>query len=356
MEGVADMPPKDRKIMLCPNASGPHLVLLKKYLEQEGAKVRMVSWFGKQTPFSVAQLIAYRLMGYRTLNINWMPFNHRYQMRLVRGLCGILGVHVIWTVHNLSPHSVQFGSREADEAAMRYMIDWAEAGIVHSARTKEELQKRYGTGLDISVVPLANYFDLVHPADPAAARRKLGFPEDKVIVLMLGPSRWNKGVRDYLEVMAQMPDKYHGVLAGGCRNEEIKELIGSCSRKHPGRFTVRLEHLSDEEVSEYFAASDVFFMPFEDITTSGSIMEALSRGKAIVTTDKGNNYMLVRNGENGYISNDTGELAARLRDIDRSRAKEMGERSLEIAEAYSWDATAESYSEVFDHVMEEGKA
>lgn len=133
----------------------------------------MVPWFGKQTPFSVAQLIAYRLMGYRTLNINWMPFNHRHQMRLVRGLCGILGVHVIWTIHDLSPHSVRFGSREADEAA---------------------------------------------------------------------------------------------------------------------------------------------------------------------TTDEGNSCVLVRNGENENISNDTGEIAARLRDIYRSRAKDMGERPPEIAEAYSWDA------------------
>lgn len=341
--------------MLCPDASGPYLEHLKRHLERGGAKVQMVSWFGKQTPWSVIQLIVFRLMGYRTLNLNWLPFNHLFQMRLARRLCGALGIRMVWTVHNLRPHVVLLGSEENDEEAMRYVMVWAEAGIVHCERTGEEFRLKYGTSLPLTVIPFANYIGSVRPADPAASRKKLRIPEDKVAVLMLGPNRWNKGVRTYLEVVASLPDSYLGVLVGRCGNPEIRALIGEYAAKYPGRFMVRLDDLSNEEMAEHYAATDLVFMPYEDNTSSGSMMEAISLGKAVVSSDKGNMYMLVRNGENGYISNGKEELVAMIRSIDRAKAEEMGRRSLEIAGSYSWEDAARSYSEVFEGVMREGR-
>jgi glycosyltransferase involved in cell wall biosynthesis len=339
------------KVLLCPDRSGPHLILLKKYLTAMGIKVRMVPWFGKQFAWSMTKLFAYRLAGYRVLNLNWLPFNNLLEMRLVRGTCRLLGIEMVWTVHNLSPHSVQFGSREADDTAMRYVMDWSRELVVHSERTKVEFQGLFGSSRPVNVVPLANYLELIRTADPQSSRRKLGFPEDKVMVLMLGPSRWNKGVRSFLSVVSKLPDDYIGVLAGGCRNNEIRDLITTYQRSQPQKFVVRLEHLTEEEVAEYYAASDIFFMPFEDITTSGTIMEAISQGKAVVSTDKGNMRMLVVDGENGYVVSTEEEMSTRIRSIDRETARRMGVRSLEIARSTDWSDTASKYREIFERVL-----
>lgn len=339
------------RVLLCPDSSGPHLTLLGKYLTAIDVRVRMVPWFGKQTAWSMAKLIAYRLGGYRVMNLNWLPFNNLTEMRLARWTCRILGIRTVWTVHNLSPHSVQFGSREADAEAMRYVMDWSRELVVHSERTRSEFQGLFGSSRPVNVVPLANYLDLIQTADPQASRKKLHFPEDKVMVLMLGPSRWNKGIRSFLKVVSTLPDNYVGVLAGGCRNPEIRDLITTYQRSQPQKFVVRLEHLSEEEVAEYYAASDIFFMPFEDITTSGSIMEAISQVKAVVSTDKGNMRMLVVDGENGYVVSTEEEMASRLRSIDREIARRMGVRSLEIARSTDWSETASEYKEIFERVL-----
>ncbi len=339
------------KVLLCPDRSGPHLVLLQRYLTASGVKVGMVPWFGKQTAWSLVKLFGYRLAGYRLINLNWLPFNNRTEMRLARAACRAWGINIVWTVHNLSPHSAHFGGRGADDQVMSEVLEWSREVVVHSDRTRSEFQGRFGTSRPVNVVPLANYLDLIRTADPQTSRGKLGFPDDKVMVLMIGPSRWNKGIRSYLKVVSTLPDNYVGVLAGGCRNPEIRELIGSYQRSHPQKFVLRLEHLSEEEMAEYYAASDIFFMPFEDITTSGSIMEAISQGKAVVSTDKGNMRMLVVDGENGYVVSTEEEMAARLRSIDRETARRMGARSLEIARSYDWADTAREYAEIMQRVL-----
>ncbi|MDW5564090.1 MAG: glycosyltransferase family 4 protein [Methanomassiliicoccus sp.] len=317
----------------------------------EGAEVRYISWFGRQTVWSLAQLFVRRLQGYKVMNLNWLPFNNLMEMRMARWACHLLGIRVIWTVHNLSPHSVQFGSREADQLAMCNLRDWADRGVVHSERTRAEFQSQYGNMLPMDVIPLANYLDIIVKADPDQSRKKLLLPSDKVVVLMIGPNRWNKGIRSYLRVVSSLPDNYLGVLAGGCKDPEIADLIRRFESEHPGRFRAILRRLDDNEIAEYYAASDIFFMPFEDITTSGSIMEAISQGKAVVSTDRGNMSMLVRNGVNGYLAETEDEMKEWLLSIDRDTARSMGERSLEIAKSFPWNDSARHYMAIFEQML-----
>lgn len=339
------------KVLLCPAASGPHLQLLKRYLEKRGVEVRCISWFGRQTPWSIAQLFVRRLQGFKVMNLNWLPFNNRAEMRLARLSCRLLGIRMVWTVHNLSPHSVQFGSRGADQMAMRYVQAWADRGVVHSERTRNDFQALFGQELPLDVIPLANYFDVVAKADAELSRRKLLLPPDKTIVLMIGPNRWNKGIRSYLRVVSSLPESYLGVLAGSCRDREIADLIRRYEEEHPGRFRAVLERLDESTIAEYYAASDIVFMPFEDITTSASIMEAISQGKAVVSTDRGNMSMLIKNGANGYLAGSEDEMRERLMSIDRNTARSMGERSLEVAGSYTWEESASRYESIFKELL-----
>ncbi len=335
------------RVMLCPASSGPYLENLARELQAQGAEVSFVPWFGKQTPYSVARLLWLRLRGYRLLHINWMPFNHCWQLRLVTRLTKALGIRAVWTIHNVAPHKIQFGSEQRDRAAMRQMFTWADRGVVHSARTREALRDLYGDDLPLNVIHHGSYADRVELLDPVEARRELRVPEDRFAVLMLGPNRWNKGVRAYLEAVSKLPDDFIGIVAGACPDPEVRRLVLQYHERFPGKFIVDLRRLSDSEVAEHYAASNLLLMPFESVTTSGTVIEALSYARAVITTDKGDMHEWVRDGETGFLIDSVDEIVSRLNAVSRAEARRMGRNGRELAAQRSWADSAGQYLEIY---------
>lgn len=334
------------KVMLCPASSGPYLENLARELRALGAEVAFVPWFGKQTPYSLARLLWCRLRGFRVLHLNWMPFNRCWQLRLVTRLTKALGIRTVWTVHNLAPHHVQFGSPERDGAAMRRLAGWADRGVVHSERTREAAGAVVGD-LPLEVIHHGSYAGKVPLLGPAEARERVGVPADRFAVLFLGPNRWNKGIRGYLEAVSRLPDGYVGVVAGACPDPAIRRLILGYKGRFPERFVLDLRRLSAEEVAEHYAAADLLLMPFEEITTSGTVIEALSYGRPVITTDKGDMYEWVRDGETGFLVASEEDIVARLAALDREEARRMGQRGLELASRRTWGEAARRYLEVY---------
>ena len=335
------------KVMLCPSASGPYLENLSRELRTQGVKVTFIPWFGKQTPYSLLKLLWSRLRGFKVLHINWMPFNALWQLRMVTRLGQALGVKVVWTVHNLVPHRTQFGSTERDDTAMRAMFAWADRGVVHSVRVKEAARAMYGDRLPLDVIHHGGYADRVEPLDPAEARRKLGVPENAFAVLMLGPNRWNKGIRAYVEAVSRLPEGFIGLVAGACPDPEIRKVILDHKERHPDRFMLDLRRLSSTEVAEYYAASDILLMPFEWITTSGTVIEALSHARAVMTTDQGDMNEWVIDWETGFLVDSVDGMVSMLSGLTRSEARRMGASGRKLSSRRTWEGSAHRYAEIY---------
>jgi len=280
-----------------------------------------------------------------------MPFNWFGMMKLVRKLSKSLDVKIVWTIHNLLPHNPRYGSFEKDKEAMRYMAEWADVGIVHSERTKEEFYEMFDVNLPLYVIPHGNFNEYVKIIPSEVARNKLRITEDKIVLFILSPDRWVKGIKTFIEVVNQLPTDYLGLIAGRCKDPEIKRYILNAIKKDPKKFIVDLRYLSSEEVSYYFGAADIFFMPYERITTSGSVMFALAHKKPIISTPQGNLYMLVKNGVNGYLCNTKEEMIERILSIDRNTAKKMGEKSYEIAAQYDWKNITKETIKIYNKVL-----
>lgn len=339
-------------VLVCPDGDR-HVELLVKHLREEGADVQFFKWFGKYTPYWLWRLLFLRMRGYRILNLHWTPFDGFLRMRICRLACKVLGYRMALTVHNLVPHDVRFGEASKDQDAMAYLADWADALIVHCAQTKDDFIKQYGTSpRKIHVSNLANYIEaLPFSQEPASARSKLGLPEDKLLILVLSPCRQDKGLDTSIHVIASLSGKYVGVVTGECKAPEMKDEIERAATDHPDKFIVRLGRLSRSELMEYYAATDIFFIPYKFNTTSGSVMEAMCYGKAIVAPPMGNIPFLVHDGENGYLASDPKEMAERIQLIGRQEAERMGEESLRIARQYTWDVVAKEYIAVFKDIM-----
>jgi hypothetical protein len=53
----------------------------------------------------------------------------------------------------------------------------------------------------------------------------------------------------------------------------------------PGRMTLRLEYVSDAEVTAAMEAADAVVLPFRRVTTSGSALLALGHGRPVVVPE-----------------------------------------------------------------------
>ncbi|HOQ26100.1 MAG TPA: glycosyltransferase family 4 protein [Methanomassiliicoccaceae archaeon] len=335
------------RVMLCPSSSGPYLDNLSEELRSQGIEVTFIPWFGKQMPYSLLRLMWSRARGFKVLHVNWMPFNSFWQLRVTTRLTKAFGIRTVWTIHNMAPHRVQFGTEEKDKEAMRTMFAWADRGVVHSERVMEAVRAEYGDGLPLDVIHHGSYADRVEPLDQGEARRALGVPEDAFAVLLLGPNRWNKGIRTYLDSISRLPEGFIGLVAGACPDPGIRDLILDHKERNPGKFMIDLRRLSDEEVAEYYAASDILLMPFERVTTSGTVIESLSHARAVITTDQGDMREWVRNGETGFLVGSVDDIVAVLSGLDRDVARRMGANGRALAFQRSWADSADRYASIF---------
>jgi len=336
--------------MICPASSHLYLNLLKQNLEKKGVEILDISWFGKQFPYSLFQFLKGKIEGANILHLHWMPFNKFFMMKMVKKISEKTNIKMVWTIHNLLPHTPRYGNIDTDKEAMRYMASWASAGIVHCEKTKEDFYKSYKIDLPLFVIPHGNFNDFAYIKSSDEARDRLNISQDKIVLLMFPPNRWTKGIETFVKVVKKLPHNYIGLLAGNCEDPSIRSYLYKVKRKYPHKFLTFLRYIPDNEVGYYFAAADIFFIPYERVTTSGSVMYAMAYKKPIVSTPKGNLYMLVKNGVNGYLCGNVKEMITAIKGIDRDKAAKMGEKSRRIAAKFNWIDIARDTIKVYKYV------
>ena len=148
---------------------------------------------------------------------------------------------------------------------------------------------------------------------------------------------WSKGIREYLaaarEVKAEIPNARF-------------LLIGRLDDNSEALTKAELDAFSDAGIVEYLGfsedirreltASSVFVLPSYHEGTPRTVLEAMSMGRAILTTDAPGARETVREGENGYLVpvGDVSSLAARMKELalDATLRARMGEASYQMCQ------------------------
>jgi glycosyltransferase involved in cell wall biosynthesis len=205
-----------------------------------------------------------------------------------------------------------------------------------------------------------------HPdVDADFWRQRLGlFREDRLI---LCPRRLEKknGVRFFIEAAID-------VLSSGAKNcvfavagnytgprQESDEFVVSDmieSSGHSSRFRL-LGRVENRDIPGLYSAAHFVVMPSLLEATSLSAMEAMSTGKALVTTNVGGLPFLVRDGENGLLvpPADSKALAEGMRKLLAdpelcARLGEAGRRRVE--QDLDWSRIAEQTLCIYDKAIE----
>ena len=127
------------------------------------------------------------------------------------------------------------------------------------------------------------------------------YPE-QITFFMLARVMYSKGIREYLQACELVKQKYPQVrcmLLGACEN--IKDSLSEADlQTYIDRGII--EHFGEtDRVADYYRQCSVFVLPSYREGTPRTVLEAMSMGRAIITTDAPGCRETVQDGVSGYL-------------------------------------------------------
>jgi len=304
----------------------------------------------------------YRLQGYKIMHIHWLyglgitrrlPFYRKLSFiyaLLFLGLTRLFGYKIVWTVHNTLPHS-QITSDDLGLAKKLSRV--ANTKIAHSRFTIAQM-KEYGFDTNnISLIPHGNYSG-VYPSNTTRleARKQLAIKDNEIVILFFGLIRTYKGVDDLLDAFERLDAKNTRlIIAGKCVDKNLRKQIRLAAASYSVDFYEG--HIANEDVAKFFRAADVVCLPFKSITTSGSILLALTFGKPIIAPRAGALADLPESVGYLYEPKQPEALYNSLQKAIENKVylNKVGKKALVYAKALSWDKIAEQTFKVYKELL-----
>lgn len=250
--------------------------------------------------------------------------------------------------HNVFPHERFPLDRFLTGLCLRGMDYY----LVQSRKDEEDL---------LTLKPKAAYRRVFHPTYNAfkmknmtreEARSQLSLDEEEKVMLFFGYVRRYKGLHHILKALPSIRDRVEGIKLlvvgdfGDDRQEYMdiihKEGISGCVKMVEG-------YIPDQEVEQYFAASDLAVLPYESATQSGIAQIAYGFGMPIVATDVGGLPEVVLDGRTGYVvpqGDDQALGEAVIRFFTETDVEAMKENIKQEEYKFSWDRMREEIEEL----------
>jgi glycosyltransferase involved in cell wall biosynthesis len=167
-------------------------------------------------------------------------------------------------------------------------------------------------------------------------------------ILMVSRLLPRKGFQYVLEALAGIESDFEVVIVGdGPFKPDLEALVRQ--KNLNVRFTGWLDNTS-EELRALYATSAIFALPSQMENFSIALVEAMSSGAAVLTSDAGGCPEVV--GDAALLTpfgdvNATREKLKRLIE-DETLRKELGKKALTRVEQFSWPTVTRRYEEVFE--------
>ena len=241
---------------------------------------------------------------------------------------------VVTVLDNVIAHEKRF----FDIPFTKYFLRRNHGFVAMSASVERDL---------LSLVPGARCIRVPHPLydhfgaklDPAEARRRLGVPEGKRVVLFFGFIRDYKGLDLLIDAFGRLDDRYVLVIAGetyGTFDAYDARIAAS-----PLRANIRVfnDYIPDTRVPEFFSAADACVLPYKSATQSGITSIAYHFDLPVIATDVGGLAEDVGGRKTGVVAGpaDPEAIAAGIRRYFDEGLKEDCVRAIaRVKEEESW--------------------
>lgn len=264
-------------------------------------------------------------------------------------LARMLGLKVVITAHDVQSF--------AEHLSVPWMLKtayWLSGRIIAQSNVSErELRTLLQVPEPkIAMIPHGNYLRFIEevPAQEEA-RTRIGLPKEARVLLFFGQIKEVKGLDILLRAMPRLIRE---------RKDTVLVVAGKVWKDDFGRYekqidalkisencVLRIEHIPDSEVANYYAAADAVVLPYRRIYQSGVLLMAMSYGKPVVVSDIEGMTEVVTDGTNGYVfpAGDADALAERLLEATSNPEglRSVGERALSyMREHHDWDTVGQA--------------
>jgi UDP-glucose:(heptosyl)LPS alpha-1,3-glucosyltransferase len=231
--------------------------------------------------------------------------------------------------------------------------------VAVSGGVKRELVQYYGVPEgDIVVIPNGVDLDEFTPANRLRfrdrLREKLGISSVVPVLIFVANEFDRKGLKVIIEALPllKIPELRLLVLGG----DNKFPYLGLTRKLGVDGQVLFLGNV--QEISQHYAASDLFILPTFYEASSLAVLEAAASGLPLLVTKVNGTEEFVVDGANGYfISRDPEDIAEKIQLLisDSEKLRTLSVNARRTAERYSWDQISESilslYRQVFDMKM-----
>jgi glycosyltransferase involved in cell wall biosynthesis len=259
----------------------------------------------------------------------------------------LLKCPVVVTIHDLIPFLFPIYWRPKQmmvQACYRMAARRAAHLIADSQRTAIDIQKILGVAPEkISTISLAADRDIFHPSvaegEQARLRAKFGVSPPYVVVASASNSRTKnlKSALQALEIARNAGTEFQSVMYGPSKG--LEAIIGNLRRKLDLR---NLGYLNAEDLGALFRHAYAFVMPSLYEGFGLPLVEAMSCGCPVITSDRGSLPEVAGTGAQCFDPFDTQAMAAALVALLRSPDELERRRAdaLRRAADFSWNKAA----------------
>ena len=226
----------------------------------------------------------------------------------------------------------------------------------------------------IAVVPCGVDLNIFQPLPQEEAKRVLGLPDRRRIILYVGRIEPLKGIDTLIRAMAVVvpacPDWRENlsvVIIGGAPGAGADQSNAELARLDRLRAELGIEDLvtflgskDQDALPDYYAAAEMVIMPSHYESFGLVALEAMAMGTPVIASEVGGLAFLVQDGHTGYHvpSRDPAALADRMDFLLKNKdCRDMlGEQARRYAEQYAWSHIVERMIVLYEDLLRSAAA
>jgi glycosyltransferase involved in cell wall biosynthesis len=266
------------------------------------------------------------------------------------------------------PYS-RLNANEKFLVSFNWFLRFFEAGMIKRATrviavsdfTRRELRKYYNIPENrIRVIHNGVNTRKFQPAtDKRKIKQELGLNPDDLAILSVGRLYARKGLFTLIESIPQVVKRFKNakfVISGKGQSDEMRKLVAHAERLGVKDNIIFTGYYPDKKLPKLYQAADVFaFSTFYEHHPF-AILEALSTGLPVVTTNVGGIPETIESGKNGFLVEpfNTKQLSDRILYLleHPAEAAEMGAKARKtIVEEYDWSIVVKQALKVYDEAL-----
>ena len=280
----------------------------------------------------------------------WLPLMAPCFGTIARIVKGNGKTKVVSILDNIIPHE----HRPGDKILSKYFVSSIDAFIAMSKSVYDDL-KSLNDKKPCLLSPHPIYDNFGTAVSREEAIGSLGLDPSAKYMLFFGFIRDYKGLDILLKAIADERIKNSDIkliVAGEFYNNSEKYFEMEKQLGLEGKIIWRTDFIADEQVKNYFCASDIIVQPYKTATQSGVTQIAYHFEKPMLVTNVGGLPEIVPNGKVGYsVEPEAKVIADAISDFYcNGRYAEFVENIKEEKKKYSWDRMLENVDKAMSQI------